>query len=60
MKNKRLILAIACMACVSACAPEVGSDAWCESLAKKSKSDWTVNEATEFVKSCIIKTYDGE
>ena len=43
---------------LTACAPEVGSDAWCEDMAEKSKGDWTANEAAEFAKSCVFKKYD--
>ena len=43
---------------LAACAPEVGSDAWCEDMAETSKGDWTANEAAEFAKSCIFKEYD--
>ena len=43
-----------------ACAPEVGSDAWCEDMAEKSKGDWTANEASEFAKSCIFKKYEDK
>ncbi len=43
---------------LAACAPEVGSDAWCEDMAEKSKGDWTANEAAEFAKSCIFKNYE--
>ena len=44
----------------SACAPEVGSDEWCQDMVDKPKGDWTANEATEFAKSCIFKPYDEE
>ena len=43
---------------LSACAPEVGSDAWCEDMADKPRGDWSTNEVREFAKSCILKTYD--
>jgi hypothetical protein len=43
---------------VAACAPEVGSDAWCEDMAEKSKGDWSANEAAEFANSCVFKKYD--
>ncbi len=43
---------------IVACTPEVGSDAWCEDMAEKSKGDWTANEAAEFANSCIFKEYD--
>ena len=43
-----------------ACAPEVGSEAWCKEMAEKSKGDWTANEAKEFAKSCVFKKYDDD
>ena len=38
-----------------ACAPEVGSDGWCENMKEKPRADWTVNEAGNFTKHCILK-----
>jgi hypothetical protein len=43
---------------LAACEPEVGSDKWCEKMVDKPKGDWTANEAAEFAKSCIFKSYD--
>ena len=40
---------------LAACAPKVGSEAWCKAMNAKPKGDWTVNEAADFAKSCIIK-----
>jgi len=37
------------------CAPEVGSDKWCANLKEKPKGDWSLNEATDYAKHCIIK-----
>jgi len=37
-----------------ACAPEVGSDAWCQQMKAKPKGDWTMNEATDFAKHCLL------
>lgn len=37
------------------CAPEVGSDKWCANLKGKPKGDWSLNEATDYTKHCIIK-----
>jgi hypothetical protein len=45
---------------LTACSLEVGSDAWCEDLAEKPKGDWSSNEAAEFAKSCIFKSYNDE
>lgn len=40
---------------VAACAPEVGSDAWCADMKEKPKGDWTANEAADFTKHCVFK-----
>lgn len=40
---------------LAACAPEVGSDGWCENMKEKPKADWSANEAGDFAKHCILK-----
>ena len=40
---------------LSACAPEVGSDAWCEDMKEKPKGDWSANDAGSFAKHCVLK-----
>jgi len=39
----------------AACAPEVGSDAWCDKMQDKPKGDWTASEAGDFAKHCLLK-----
>lgn len=39
---------------LAACAPKVGSEAWCESMKEKPKGDWSVNEAGDFAKHCVL------
>ena len=59
MKKLSLILTAALAAlAISACAPEVGSKAWCEAMKEKPKGDWTANEATDFAKHCIFRSDD--
>jgi hypothetical protein len=58
--NKRTGLTIIALAAIMAiplwgCAPEVGSDQWCANLKEKPKGDWSMNEAADFTKHCIIK-----
>ncbi len=48
--------AVALVTLLAACAPEVGSEAWCEDMAEKPKGDWSVNEAAEYAKSCVFKS----
>lgn len=46
---------LAVSAGLTACAPEVGSDSWCQQLKDKPKGDWSMNEAADFAKHCILK-----
>jgi hypothetical protein len=54
----KFLICAAMLTMLSACTPEVGSDAWCEAMADKPKGDWSANEATEFAKSCVFKTFE--
>ena len=40
---------------LSSCAAEVGSEKWCANMKEKEKADWTVDEATDFAKHCVLK-----
>jgi len=47
------LLALALAA--AACAPEVGSEAWCAMMREKPRGDWTGNEALDFAKHCLLE-----
>ena len=50
-----LLLAVLALSVVlSACAPEVGSERWCEIMREKPRGDWSANEALDYARSCII------
>jgi hypothetical protein len=54
----KLALMVTCafvLSSITACAPEVGTDAWCEKMSNKPKGDWTANEAGDYAKHCIFK-----
>ena len=51
----RIMVVAATLIVVAACSPEVGSDEWCNNMKEKEKGEWTVNEAKDFAKHCIIK-----
>lgn len=53
MKTK-LIIALSIFV-LAACAPEIGSEKWCDQMKEKPKSDWTANEAADFAKHCVFK-----
>ena len=51
----KLLLVVALVHVVSACAPKVGSPAWCTSIEEKPKGDLTLNEAQDYAKHCVFK-----
>ncbi len=50
----KLFALLAIVGTVSACAPEVGSEAWCADMKEKPKGDWSSNEAGDFAKHCVL------
>lgn len=54
-KVSAIALVLAFTAGLSACAPEVGSDAWCKQMKEKPSGDWTANEAADYAKHCVFK-----
>ena len=55
MKPLKTIVAATALAALGACAPEVGSQAWCEQMDETPKGDWSINDASEYAKSCILR-----
>jgi hypothetical protein len=56
---KRGVWRVALLAVITAwsaaCAPEVGSERWCEQMRDKPRGDWSANEALEFARSCVLQ-----
>lgn len=50
-----ILCAVLVLSTSVACAPEVGSQAWCDAMRDKPRGDWTANEALEFTKSCLLQ-----
>ncbi len=50
-----VVTLIATAVLLNACAPEVGSQAWCDGMKEKPKGEWTANAAADFTKHCIFK-----
>jgi len=36
------------------CAPEVGSEHWCNAMRDKPRGDWSANEALDFTRHCLF------
>lgn len=51
----RPTVAIAILVTLTACAPKVGSEAWCNELKERSRGDWTLNETADFAKFCVLR-----
>ncbi|MEM7027422.1 MAG: DUF3012 domain-containing protein [Pseudomonadota bacterium] len=39
---------------LTGCAPEIGSEAWCNGMKEKAKGDWTAIELADYTKHCIF------
>lgn len=50
----RGVLILAFAGAMAACSPEVGSKEWCDGMKKKGKGDWSVSEAADFAKHCVL------
>jgi hypothetical protein len=55
MKPLWLIAMVTVSFAFAGCAPEVGSEKWCEALKEKPKGDWTANELKDFTANCLFK-----
>ena len=53
-KNYLMGLMFAVLA-LAGCAPEVGSDRWCQMMQEKPKGDWSSNEGMDYLKHCVAK-----
>lgn len=54
MKTSKILVLAFTAGLLAACAPEVGSEKWCQQLEDKPKGDWTANEAGNYAKHCVF------
>lgn len=52
----KALMALSFALLLTACAPEVGSEKWCQQLEDKPKGEWTSNEAGNYAKHCIFRS----
>ncbi|MCP4431243.1 MAG: DUF3012 domain-containing protein [Gammaproteobacteria bacterium] len=52
LRTLALTSVFACL--ISACSPEIGSKEWCADLREKPKGDWSLNEAGDYTKHCLL------
>ncbi|MBI2994916.1 MAG: DUF3012 domain-containing protein [Gammaproteobacteria bacterium] len=49
------VLSLALAAQLAGCAPEVGSERWCNNMKEKPKGDWSANETADYAKHCLFR-----
>ena len=54
MRSLFLALTAAALLTTIGCAPEVGSERWCEKMGETPKGDWSTNDATAYAKHCVF------
>ncbi len=52
---KKIFILLAVTLSCAACAPEVGSERWCQQMSDKPKGEWTANEAADYANHCLLK-----
>lgn len=55
---RRATLTVCACVWLTACAPEVGSERWCNMMRDKPRGDWTANEALDFTRNCLFEGND--
>ncbi|SDK24774.1 DUF3012 domain-containing protein [Microbulbifer yueqingensis] len=45
---------------LTACEPERGSDAWCKKMDGVPKGEWTLQDAGDYTKYCVLNQKPGE
>ncbi|WP_193163969.1 DUF3012 domain-containing protein [Microbulbifer hainanensis] len=55
MKNVLILTAaIAALFTLTACEPKRGSDAWCKDMENMPKGEWTLQDAGDYTKYCVL------
>jgi hypothetical protein len=50
-----LAVSIVLLLTLTACEPKRGSADWCKKMDETAKGDWTLNDASDYTKYCILK-----
>jgi len=52
---RRGLVALGVLLLATACAPEVGSARWCETIREKGLGNITPNEAADYARHCVLQ-----
>lgn len=50
----KLIVPLLSVFALAACGEQIGSEEWCSKLEDKDKGDWTIEEAGDYTKYCVL------
>ena len=50
----KLIVPLLSVFVLAACGEKIGSDAWCSKMEEKDKGDWTIEQAGDYTKYCVL------
>ncbi len=53
-----IVFGLAAATVAAGCAPEVGSERWCETMRETPRGDWSTNNALDFARHCVLS--EGE
>lgn len=56
MKPARLVMFAPLALILAGCQPEVGSQKWCDQLAEKPKTEWSLSEAKDYASHCLVES----
>ena len=51
---RNFVLVVLLTGLFAGCAPEIGSEEWCQALKDKNKADWAGREMKDFTKHCLF------
>lgn len=54
------VTAILALTTLTACEPKRGSEAWCKKMEEVPKGDWTMNDAGDYTKYCVLNQKPDE
>lgn len=49
-----LTVSILALTILTACEPKVGSEKWCKKMDETPKADWTLSDAGDYTKYCVL------
>jgi Protein of unknown function (DUF3012). len=52
---RTMLVCLGVLFVLTACSPEVGSQKWCDALKKKPEGEWSLNEAKDYAKHCLLR-----